>query len=314
MEQHSKITQRHPSTGANPSEQTAENAQKGVQSSHVWRIDEMLYKLVENNVAYAGEQFGENLRFNGETLTNVLYDNIKKLLGDKFEADDFANWLADELIKNGYILKQSAPEPTEKETPEVKEEIVYTIDEKDYQDLLDKIHAAITLLQTNKAIIEGRLSELDGQVQELGNPIDTQTELKVRRDKEIQELVERIQSNQENIETYIESHEQVKREFAEKVLGLDKKIDEFAKRQGERQVQDGKLAIKTKDILDRVGKNWQRSQEETNKLQEKLGELGKNKQPPPKVVSTATPAPKKSEQKPKPKPLAKPAPKPPAKP
>ena len=41
----------------------------------------------------------------------------------------------------------------------------------------------------------------------MGNPIDTQTELKVRRDKEIQELVERIQSNQENIETYIESHE-----------------------------------------------------------------------------------------------------------
>ena len=148
----------------------------------------------------------------------------------------------------------------------------------------------------------------------MGNPIDTQTELKVRRDKEIQELVERIQSNQENIETYIESHEQVKREFAEKVLGLDKKIDEFAKRQGERQVQDGKLAIKTKDILDRVGKNWQRSQEETNKLQEKLGELGKKNQPPPKVVSTATPAPKKPEQKPKSKPLAKPAPKPPAKP
>lgn len=72
----------------------------------------MLYKLVENNVAYAGEQFGENLRVNSETLTNVLYDNIKKLVGDKFEADDFANWLADELLKNGYILKQSTPEPT----------------------------------------------------------------------------------------------------------------------------------------------------------------------------------------------------------
>ena len=52
-------------------------------------IDELLYKLVENNVAYAGEQFGENLRFNSEVLTNVLYDNIKKLVGDKFEAEDF---------------------------------------------------------------------------------------------------------------------------------------------------------------------------------------------------------------------------------
>lgn len=170
------------------------------------------------------------------------------------------------------------------------------------------------MLQTNKATIESRLSELDGQVQELGNPIDTQTELKVRRDKEIQELVDRIQSNQGNIETYIESHEQVKREFAEKILGLDKKIDEFAKRQGERQVRDGKIAIKTKEILDRVGKNWQRSQEETNKLHEKLGELGKKKQSLQKVVSTETTAPKKSEQKPTFKPLSGPAPRPLAKP
>lgn len=106
----------------------------------------MLYKLVENNVAYAGEQFGDNLRFNSEVLTNVLYDNIKKLIGDKVVEDDFANWLADELLKNGYILKTT--ESTEEEQPkqEVKEEIVYTIDEKDYQELLDKIHAALTLL------------------------------------------------------------------------------------------------------------------------------------------------------------------------
>lgn len=112
----------------------------------MWRIDETLYKLVENNVAYAGEQFGENLRFNSEVLTNVLYDNIKKLIGDKVVEDDFANWLADELLKNGYILKTT--EVTEEEQPkqEVKEEIVYTIDEKDYQELLDKIHAALTLL------------------------------------------------------------------------------------------------------------------------------------------------------------------------
>ena len=76
-------------------------------------IDELLYKLVENNVAYAGEQFGENLRFNSEVLTNVLYDNIKKLVGDKFEAEDFANWLADELIKNGYILQATTPPVSE---------------------------------------------------------------------------------------------------------------------------------------------------------------------------------------------------------
>ena len=146
MDSHSKITQRHPSTGAQPSEQTAENAKKGQQSSHVWRIDEMLYKLVENNVAYAGEQFGENLRFNSEVLTNVLYDNIRKLIGDKVEEDEFANWLADELIKNGYILKQETPAETGTDGEQPKEEIVYAIEEKDYQDLLDRIHSALTLL------------------------------------------------------------------------------------------------------------------------------------------------------------------------
>ena len=145
-------------------------------------IDELLYKLVENNVAYAGEQFGENLRFNSEVLTNVLYDNIKKLVGDKFEAEDFANWLADELLKNGYILKSATPPVSEQETPESKEEIVYTIDEKDYQDLLDKINATLTLIQTNRSAIQKRLFSIDGQVKDLGNPIDTQSELMARRD------------------------------------------------------------------------------------------------------------------------------------
>ena len=168
MDTHSKITQRHPSTGANPSEQTAENAQKRQKSNHMWRIDEMVYKLVENNVAYAGEQFGENLRFNSEVLTNVLYDNIRKLIGDNFEGDDFANWLADELLKNGYILK--SVEPSE-ETPDkkVKEEIVYAIDEKDYQELLDKINAMLVLLETNRDSIRKRLSSVDDQVRGLGN-------------------------------------------------------------------------------------------------------------------------------------------------
>ena len=199
-------------------------------------IDALLYKLVENNVAYAGDQFGENLRFNSEVLTNVLYDNIKDLIGDKFEADDFVEWLADELIKNGYILKTANPEEDEQPKEEVKEEIVYAIDEKDYQELLDKIHAAIVLIQTNKPTITKMFSDIDGQLKKLGNPIDTQSELMVRRDKEIQELVERIQSNQDNINTYIESHELVKQQFAEKVLGLNKKVDEFAKKQEQRRI------------------------------------------------------------------------------
>lgn len=66
----------------------------------------------------------------------------------------------------------------------MKEEIVYTIDEKDYQELLDKIHAALTLLETNRDTIAKRIAVVDGQVKELGNnPIDTQSELKERRNQ-----------------------------------------------------------------------------------------------------------------------------------
>lgn len=36
-----------------------------------------------NCVDYAAEQFDGNLQFNSNTLTNVLYDNIYKLLGNK---------------------------------------------------------------------------------------------------------------------------------------------------------------------------------------------------------------------------------------
>lgn len=111
-------------------------------------------------------------------------------------------WLADELIKNGYILKSTTPSEGEEEQPKedkVKEEIVYAIDEKDYQELLDKIHATLVLIQTNKPTITKMFSDVDGQLKELGNPIDTQSEMMVRRDKEIQELVDRIQTNQDNI-------------------------------------------------------------------------------------------------------------------
>lgn len=58
-------------------------------------------------VAYAGDQFNDNLRFNSETLTNVLYDNIYKLLGEKFEEDEFIQWVADELLSHGCVVKTS---------------------------------------------------------------------------------------------------------------------------------------------------------------------------------------------------------------
>ena len=49
--------------------------------------DKLIYQLVENTVALAGDQFSENLKFDSETLTNVLYDNLHKLLSEKFNDD-----------------------------------------------------------------------------------------------------------------------------------------------------------------------------------------------------------------------------------
>ena len=70
----------------------------------------MIYQLVENNVAFVGEQFGENLRFNSEVLTDVLYDNLYKLIGDKIEEDNFVSWLSDELVSKGCVFKQDVDE------------------------------------------------------------------------------------------------------------------------------------------------------------------------------------------------------------
>ena len=104
---------------------------------------------------------------------------------------------------------------------------------------------------------------MDGQVKQIGDSIDTSSELKSRRDKEIQALVDRIKSNQENIETYIGSYNQVKQEFAEKILGFNQKVDGYSEQQEQRNVQDEKLAIRIKDILGRIEKNWQGHKELT---------------------------------------------------
>ena len=67
--------------------------------------DKLIYQLVENNVEYAASQFGENLQFNSEVLTNVLYDNIYDLLGEKLEENSFIEWLVEKLLENGCIVR-----------------------------------------------------------------------------------------------------------------------------------------------------------------------------------------------------------------
>lgn len=124
------------------------------------------------------------------------------------------------------------------------------------------------MIQTNRDAIQKRLVSLDDQVKDLGNnPIDTQSELMSKRDKQIQELIDRIKSNQENVETYVQNRTEIRQRFAEKVLGLNNKVDEFSAIQERRRIEDEKLSTQTKEFLNRVGKNWSDNQKLMDKLE-----------------------------------------------
>ena len=124
------------------------------------------------------------------------------------------------------------------------------------------------MIQTNRDAIQKRLVSLDDQVKDLGNnPIDTQSELMSKRDKQIQELIDRIKSNQENVETYVQNRTEIRQRFAEKVLGLNNKVDEFSAIQERRRIEDERLSTQTKELLNRVGKNWSDNQKLMDKLE-----------------------------------------------
>lgn len=124
------------------------------------------------------------------------------------------------------------------------------------------------MIQTNRDAIQKRLVSLDDQVKDLGNnPIDTQSEIMSRRDKQIQELIDRIKSNQENVETYVQNRTEIRQRFAERVLGLNNKVDEFSAIQERRRIEDERLSTQTKELLNRVGKNWSDNQKLMDKLE-----------------------------------------------
>ena len=124
------------------------------------------------------------------------------------------------------------------------------------------------MIQTNRDAIQKRLVSLDDQVKDLGNnPIDTQSELMSKRDKQIQELIDRIKSNQENVETYVQNRTEIRQRFAEKVLGLNNKVDEFSAIQERRRIEDERLSTQTKELLNKVGKNWSDNQKLMDKLE-----------------------------------------------
>lgn len=67
--------------------------------------DKLIYELVQRNVEFAGTQLSDNLWFNSVVLTDVLYQNLYKLLEGKFEESDFVDWTAQELLKRGCVYK-----------------------------------------------------------------------------------------------------------------------------------------------------------------------------------------------------------------
>lgn len=105
-----------------------------------------MYQLVENNVNYAGEQFSENLKFNSEVLTNVLYDNIYKLLGEQFEQDKFVEWVADELLNSGSIIQNT--------------DVVYELDDTEYKKLVAQVDAAVELIKANRVTLFKLLNDV----------------------------------------------------------------------------------------------------------------------------------------------------------
>lgn len=105
-----------------------------------------MYQLVENNVNYAGEQFSENLKFNSEVLTNVLYDNIYKLLGEQFEQDKFVEWVADELLNSGSITQNT--------------DVVYELDDTEYKKLVAQVDAAVELIKANRVTLFKLLNDV----------------------------------------------------------------------------------------------------------------------------------------------------------
>ena len=110
MSHQSKITQSNPKTGASPAEQTAENfASKSNQGDSLGMMenDKLIYELVQKNVEFAGNQLSDNLWFNSIVLTDVLYENLYKLLQGKFNESDFVEWAAQELLNRGCVYKSN---------------------------------------------------------------------------------------------------------------------------------------------------------------------------------------------------------------
>lgn len=215
MTSNKKISQRFPSTGATAAEQTAANASKRGGGGHVWQIDKLVYQLVENNVGFAKESFKENLKFNSEVLTNVLYDNINKLLEDKFNDDELVDWLADELADNGGVLSGGESESAEEPAP---------VDASGLDALKTQLDAVVKLIRANKPTFLQNMKVIDDGVtslkQQIGNQlrqISVSASILQRRNDTITQLVGKLNTNQKRYDDHVESTNNLKVAFGDKI-------------------------------------------------------------------------------------------------
>ena len=267
MTSNKKISQRFPSTGATAAEQTAANASKRGGGGHVWQIDKLVYQLVENNVGFAKESFKENLKFNSEVLTNVIYDNISKLLEDKFNDDELVDWLADELADNGGVLSGGESESAEEPAP---------VDASGLDALKTQLDAVVKLIRANKPTFLQNMKVIDDGVtslkQQIGNQlrqISVSASILQRRNDTITQLVGKLNTNQKRYDDHVESTNNLKVAFGDKITEFQEQMDKSIQKQdklgkigdfsknikgtlkkisGQNKVNDGGLRVSGKNL------------------------------------------------------------------
>lgn len=172
-----RITESKPRSGANAVDGIANSnggsVNHGDANAHEMLAGEkQIYDIVEQDVRFAGEQFSENLRFNGEVLTNVLYENIYKILGDEFEEDKFVEYVANELISRGCVILEhnDEKENVDETSPQHPNETVVTeLDTKEYEDLVQRVYATIDLVKASRLSLFKAFASVNEQIGQLSD-------------------------------------------------------------------------------------------------------------------------------------------------
>ena len=127
-------------------------------------------------------------------------------MGDKFDEEEFVQWLAEELVKNGCVIKVEQPVQKQETEEQPKEEVVVELDDNAYKDLQQKISQSIELLQSRKPEVLQIFCDIDNVIKDLGDlpdagsKHDEHLKLIEDRDKEITNLVSKIKRNQELVD------------------------------------------------------------------------------------------------------------------